>query len=246
MSRKSSLFDAPDADVVFQSADGVLFGVHRGNLQMNAEGFPPSEIIAMPKEICNLSESSDTLDILFQFIYPRRHPDLENLAFEEVAALAEAAEKYQISASIFSRSFLPNHAPEIISYANKHDYPAIVEEAAPFLFDASLVEVVKILPPDLIMPWFEYREEWEKILKEALVSLQSGHKQRYTDSSACEKCNDQRPLDLSVRSLFHLDLGAFPETECSAHWNRWREDVKKKVAEIPGFATFLRGPARGE
>ncbi|KAK7020355.1 hypothetical protein R3P38DRAFT_2967957 [Favolaschia claudopus] len=32
MAQYSRLFNPPDADVIFQSSDGVLFGIHRINL----------------------------------------------------------------------------------------------------------------------------------------------------------------------------------------------------------------------
>ncbi|KAJ7720662.1 hypothetical protein DFH07DRAFT_972508 [Mycena maculata] len=156
MSRKSSMFNAPDADVVFQSCDGVLFGIHSVNLQTHTEGFPPAEI-ATKGEICPLSESSATLEVLFQFSYPRRHPALDNFSFADVAALAEAAEKYQVYSAmnlchLRMKEFLPNHAAEILTYAARHDYPMVVAEVAPLLIDMSLVEVVKILPPHILLP----------------------------------------------------------------------------------------------
>lgn len=36
------------------------------------------------------------LEILFEFIYPRKHPTLKDLEFETLAAVAEAAEKYEV------------------------------------------------------------------------------------------------------------------------------------------------------
>ena len=48
------------------------------------------------QETMALDEPSDVLEILFQFIYPRRHPSLEDTDFETLAAVAEAVEKYQV------------------------------------------------------------------------------------------------------------------------------------------------------
>ncbi|KAF7354029.1 hypothetical protein MVEN_01089700 [Mycena venus] len=151
------MFNAPDADVTFRSADGVLFLVHRVNLQTHTEGFPPAEF-ATEGEICPLSESSETLEVLFEFIYPRRHPALDNMPFAKLAELAEAAEKYQVYSAmnichLRMKEFLPAHAPEILSYAAKHDYPIVVAEVAPILIDMSLVDIVKLLPPHILLPW---------------------------------------------------------------------------------------------
>lgn len=48
------------------------------------------------EEIASLSEKSATLEILFQYMYPQRQPDLEVVEFEVLKDLAEAAEKYQV------------------------------------------------------------------------------------------------------------------------------------------------------
>ncbi|KAJ7907681.1 hypothetical protein B0H13DRAFT_1715765 [Mycena leptocephala] len=157
MSRKSILFNAPDADVTFQSSDGVLICVHRVNLQTHTEGFPPAEI-ATQEEVCPLSESSSTLEVLFQFIYLRRHPTPDNMPFAKVAALTEAAEKYQVYSAmnichLRMKAFLPSHAPEILTYAARHDYPTVVAEVAPILIDMPLVNIATLLPPHILLPW---------------------------------------------------------------------------------------------
>jgi len=91
--------DASDADVVFQSSDGVQFHLHRKNLEAVAGAFPGPEF-ETNGEIANLAEPADVLQILFKFVYPRRHPDLEDLDFSMVAAIAEAAGKYEVFPAI--------------------------------------------------------------------------------------------------------------------------------------------------
>ncbi|KAJ7431475.1 hypothetical protein B0H11DRAFT_2130378 [Mycena galericulata] len=243
-SRKSELFNAPDADVVFQSSDDVLFSVHRVNLQTHTEGFPPAEIVT-EGEICPLPESSATLEVLFQFIYPRRHPSLDNFRFEAVAALAEAAEKYQVYSAmnichLRMKEFLPANAAEILTYAAKHDYPTVVAEVAPILIDLSLVDIVQILPPHILLPWVKYREEWEKVVQQATSSVQKGHVDRYGD--VCRHCSEMRPFGLSIHSLRHFEsvlAGPLPDYGCLEHWNKWKADVNDRISSIPKFTTFL-------
>jgi hypothetical protein len=43
-----------------------------------------------------LPESSEILDLLFQFIYPQPYPDLGSMVFDVLEKLTEAAEKYQV------------------------------------------------------------------------------------------------------------------------------------------------------
>ncbi|KAJ7184746.1 hypothetical protein C8R46DRAFT_1065048 [Mycena filopes] len=239
----SELFNAADADVVFESSDGVLFNVHRVNLQTHTEGFPPAEI-AVDGQICPLSEGAATLEVLFQFIYPRRHPTLDDMAFADVAALAEAAEKYQVYSAmnichLRMKAFLPDHAPEVLTYAARHDYPTVVAEVAPLLIDMSLVDVVTLLPPHILLPWIKYREEWEKLVRKMVVSVQQGHRGAY--NTMCDHCASVRPFDLSISSLRHLDMIVVnaQRPNCVDYWKQWQEDLRKKIAAIPKFATFL-------
>lgn len=90
---------AKDADVTFVSSDNVLFKIHRKHLESNAVAFPPAEFDTC-EEVVQLTEASETLELLFQFVYPRRHPNLETTPFEILSPLAEAAEKYEAFAAM--------------------------------------------------------------------------------------------------------------------------------------------------
>jgi hypothetical protein len=82
--------------VTFSSSDGVLFKIHRKYLEVNAGAFPPAEF-ATNDETVMLTESSAILELLFQFVYPKQHPDVDDIEpFELFAGVAEAAEKYEI------------------------------------------------------------------------------------------------------------------------------------------------------
>ena len=47
-----------------------------------------------------LPEDSDILELLFQFCYPDRHPDLNDLELAVLAKFAEAVEKYNVFSAI--------------------------------------------------------------------------------------------------------------------------------------------------
>lgn len=85
----------PDFDVKFQSSDGILFKIHKINLEINAGGFVPPEF-ETHNDIVHLTETTMTLELLFQFCYPDYRPDVEALEFDALALLAGAAEKYQL------------------------------------------------------------------------------------------------------------------------------------------------------
>ena len=98
----SNVVNAADSDLTLQSSDGVLYKVHRKNLVLHSETFAAADAISAAtgavdnSEIVSLSENSATLDLLLQFMYRQRQPDLAIVAFEILSELAEAAEKYEV------------------------------------------------------------------------------------------------------------------------------------------------------
>jgi hypothetical protein len=87
--------------VVFTSSDDVLFNLHRRNLEIATGAFPPAGFTTADRDVVPLTEPSAVLELLFQFVYPRQHPDIYRIKpFELFAALAEAAEKYQVYSAI--------------------------------------------------------------------------------------------------------------------------------------------------
>ncbi|EGO29275.1 hypothetical protein SERLADRAFT_377903, partial [Serpula lacrymans var. lacrymans S7.9] len=51
-------------------------------------------------EIVDLSESSEVLELLFQYMYPQRQPSLSGLQFSLLDSLANTAEKYQVYSAL--------------------------------------------------------------------------------------------------------------------------------------------------
>ncbi|KAF4623687.1 hypothetical protein D9613_001437 [Agrocybe pediades] len=115
-----------------QSSDGVLFHIDRCNSDRCAEAFPGSDATGITSEsndIVHLTETAEVLEILFQFGYPARHPVLDDLDFEKLLVVADAAEKYHFYSAapmcqIVLRHNIPKHPVEVFRYAIKHDYPA--------------------------------------------------------------------------------------------------------------------------
>ena len=90
-----------DSDLEVQSSDGFIFQLHRSVLQSGTGAFPGSEFDTQG-EIVQLSEAAAVLEILFAFIYPKKHTHLEKQKFEMVAAVAEAAEKYEVFSAMYA------------------------------------------------------------------------------------------------------------------------------------------------
>lgn len=106
--------DAADSDIIFKSNDHVVFKVHRSNLECHSEGFSPPGGTSSYDEIVPLPESSEVLDLLFQYMYPRRQPDLTAIPFNTIVDLAEAAEKYQVYAAMGICNMKMMYVPSVV------------------------------------------------------------------------------------------------------------------------------------
>ncbi|KAJ3904782.1 hypothetical protein F5879DRAFT_800987 [Lentinula edodes] len=149
--------NAPDADVVVRSSDNVEFRLHKKNLECTTGAFPPAGTPVHIDEIVRLTESAATLEILFQFIHPRRIPSLESLDFDSLLPLAEAAEKYEVACEAELRKFLRTNPKQILEFSVKHNRTELFEKIKPIMIsmDTPLSEVIDILPCNLYKPWVD-------------------------------------------------------------------------------------------
>ncbi|KAF5318739.1 hypothetical protein D9619_011048 [Psilocybe cf. subviscida] len=167
----SPLFNDPHADVTFCSHDKIHFKLQRKYLEANTGAFPGAEFDTQG-EIVHLQESAAVLSVLFGFTSPKAHPDIEELDFKLLAAVAEAAEKYEVFYAMNicrmqMRQFTAKHPLEILSHAAKHDYPKLIRDVAPALVRHPVVFVAEQLPPRYLVPWLRYHEKWDLIFDSA-------------------------------------------------------------------------------
>ncbi|KAJ6474333.1 hypothetical protein C8R45DRAFT_385433 [Mycena sanguinolenta] len=264
----NSRFDFANADVTFKSSDDVLFRIHRKNLEFCTEGFPPSEI-SSESEVVELTETSVTLELLFQFMYPQRHPALDTTPFEVLEPLAEAAEKYQVFPAmnichIRMRDMVHEHPVEVAVYATKHDYPYLVSEVAPMMIAMDSVQVMEMLPQNLMLPWVRYVKEWTNVLQNHALTLPIGcstavHSPRRTGiiityTGHCASWPQLLVTILqrlgrgvhvlgSLDEVFNpsappLDEFRFPSC-CVEELTIWRSKIEVAIGQIPKFSTFL-------
>ncbi|KAF7372852.1 hypothetical protein MSAN_00491200 [Mycena sanguinolenta] len=175
----NSRFNFADADVTLKSSDGVLFRIHRKNLEVCTEGFPPSEI-SSEGEVVELTETSVTLEIPFQFMYPQRHPALDTTSSEVLEPLAEAAEKYQVFPAmnichirmrcdlllvILHWVAADSLCTETWSTSTRSKWRYMLRstttrissrKAALMMIAMDYVKVVEMLPQNLILPWVRF------------------------------------------------------------------------------------------
>ncbi|KAF8201982.1 hypothetical protein K438DRAFT_1965436 [Mycena galopus ATCC 62051] len=137
--QKSERFCALDADLTILSSDGVIFKVHRKNLEVHSDIFADAEHITGTgnggDESVKLSESAAVLDLLFQYMYRQPQPDLRIVDFPVAAALAEAAGKYMVYSAVPAvisrmREGVSEHPLDVLNYAAKHEHKELGSEAA--------------------------------------------------------------------------------------------------------------------
>jgi len=216
-----------------------------------------------------LTEHSETLELLFQFIYPKRHPDLETTPIEILAPLAEAAEKYEVFSAlnmckVRMRNALPEHPYEVMVYAAKHGYPQMIGEAAPLLLDTPLNDMIQKLPGHMAMPWVLYHNSWRRVFDKAMFPPSWSHGrqinsgQYYDDRglstvqtyTACMQCG------LNLDTLFAQIVREIKGLRCLVDFNTigdnlrccthvrtllsaWRTSIQQETWLIPSFDQFL-------
>ncbi|KAF8226361.1 hypothetical protein L208DRAFT_1302119, partial [Tricholoma matsutake] len=106
--------------------------------------------------IVQLPEKSLILDMLFQFCHSDPHSELNDLAFDTLTELAEAAENYKVFSAIsvckISMKCFPKHAVDILAYAACHDHRDILDMVAPLVVKKEILsETLPKLPPDTVL-----------------------------------------------------------------------------------------------
>lgn len=244
---------APDADLVVRSRDGVFFRVHRNNLQMHSEGFP-GEDVQTNSEIVELSESAQTLELLFQYMYRQPQPDLSQVSFEVLAGLAEAVQKYRVFPAMevckmYMSMMLPSHPIEVLGYAARHEISNLYNEAAPLTIETPLAMALVNLGETNALRWALYREQWLDVLK--VVYADTGvvmHKGGF------DTCENWVPFRAEVMSSFGTKLSNLKEvarifrehkhtldrcTHCEIRAKRWQSRIDERVSCVRQFSEFL-------
>lgn len=242
-------FSAADSDISFLSSDGILFKLHKKNLEVAAGAFPPTEFHSAADEVITLTEPSGTLEVLFQFIYPARHPKLEEtIKFDLLDAVAEAAEKYEVyiamdACKILMRNALPNHAAEIMLYAVKHNYTDIVDLAAIPLLDYPFEELMNTLPGDSIRPWAIYYQKWSVVHNKACIWHSTTPIPPGAARCPYETCvqliKEMAATMSKLSSQEYLSRLPHNMEDSPGLPYGWRQYVESQTASVPKFSSFL-------
>ncbi|KAJ7598140.1 hypothetical protein C8J56DRAFT_814433 [Mycena floridula] len=167
-------------DMVLESSEGVKFGAHNQFLSCYSEAFPSTGegVVILPDDVVKLSENTEIVTLMLQFMHPKPPPELHELPFSTLAQMAEAAEKYRIYAAMTSckllmRQAAMRHPLEVMLYAITHGYDDLLEEASPCSISLKEADVFSQLDGrlDIYSAWTLYKQEWiDKNMVECLRS----------------------------------------------------------------------------
>jgi len=245
---RSKLFNAQDADVIIRSCDNVDFCLHKQNLQFSTGGFPYATT-PTNGEVVHLLESSSTLELLFQFVYPQRHPSLDRLECDGLIELAEAAEKYEVYGALTAchltlREFLYSHSKVVLKFACRHQVAPLVERLAPIMIDTPLVDIKEALTscPQYFFEWSIFREQYLQ-LAIALAQSRPPHQcENFSNFTRVVLQKLNRPSNLMMSNLENLfnirSIGGLENIKvcCLQESRMWYHSVRERVAKMPDFS----------
>ncbi|KAJ4484450.1 hypothetical protein C8R41DRAFT_449943 [Lentinula lateritia] len=157
----SKRFDSASADMTLQSSDNVIFKVHRLNLEMHSQVFADaggSTVGTVENEIVSLSETSEVLELMLQYVYLQPQPDLQKVEWELMKDLAEAVEKYEIYSAIGvcsqrMRERLYEHPIDVLLFSVRHKYTGMMNESAEATLDIPPYTMLSCVPPNVFAAW---------------------------------------------------------------------------------------------
>ncbi|KII91400.1 hypothetical protein PLICRDRAFT_507101 [Plicaturopsis crispa FD-325 SS-3] len=259
----SSRFCSADADVCFRSCDNVIFRFYRKNLEVHSEGFAVDGMTSSPSDVVTVTETSAVLDLLLQFMSRQPQPDMEEIAFAELAGLAEAAEKYQVYSAmqlcnIYMRKSISEHGLAVLDYATKHGYMGLADEAALHTVSDSCTTARAVLSLGCFYAWLQWKCHWHDTL---FFATKFGVADLRTSKHGHKPCTNwarvwafivgngfatQESSLLRLDSVFDVAKGHSSQCpwngdgqDCSASVKAWRIAVEARVREIPKFSTFI-------
>ncbi|KAJ7496457.1 hypothetical protein FB451DRAFT_1455566, partial [Mycena latifolia] len=156
---------AADSDITIASCDGVLFKVHRKNLEVHSDIFADAGDATHPDAsdaVVMLSETSSVLELLFQYMHRQLPPDLQEVEFANCAGLAEAAEKYWVYSALTvcrmkMKESVKEHPLEVLEYAVRHGHADLAAEAARQSMGLEVTAAMECLSADTFKEWVRMR-----------------------------------------------------------------------------------------
>ncbi|KAF9525389.1 hypothetical protein CPB83DRAFT_859483 [Crepidotus variabilis] len=226
------------ADLIFQSSDGTKFPVHRKNVQSMAGAFPIPETTT-PTIVTQLPEPAKVLEVVFQFVYPKRLPSLDDRDFDLLMEIAKAVEKYEVFSAMqactyafMNARFKGTHSADILAFAIKYEYPQLADSAAEDLLFFDAIHTAEKLPDKHLLLWLKYRKAGRKAIF----------------GSAEEKIDTMKMDLVCSPSLPYPPTNQYGCCHCRDGSTRWMKHLKRissrsaLTEEILGFSDYQFSP----
>ncbi|KII85206.1 hypothetical protein PLICRDRAFT_335532 [Plicaturopsis crispa FD-325 SS-3] len=194
-------------------------------------------------------------------------PSIETISFDDLAALAEAAEKYQVYAALgpcrrYMQLDTPGHPLSVFRYSTTHGHQSMIETAEkliPFMSSTMAVEELDKLPKSYALAWTSHHGNWTSTLHTAYSSLF----QACTLGCPTDECTASiagivsSKLEGNVARLLDLDhicaqavsvVGPRGRNKsnryaccsgCKTRLDLWRDETKRAVEGIRSFGSYL-------
>ncbi|KAJ7447032.1 hypothetical protein B0H11DRAFT_2083098 [Mycena galericulata] len=248
-------------DIVLRSSDGVLHAAHSKNLEMYSEGFPPSALASVSRdvetaqpEVVQMTERSDILELLLKYMHLQRQPDLSRRKFDTLAGLAEAAEKYLVYSAmdvcrIRMGLHVLDHPAGVLAYSIKHDYPELRDVAVPLTLTMPLSNMKVLLQdaPYAFIAWAQYREGFIEVMHSSLVPTAV-----ILHRGGMKSCGVWGDFYCAILERFSLDsIREFSSLidehkhqldgchQCTVRAESWAKSVTHRLSTLPLFSSFL-------
>lgn len=157
-----------DVDITLQSSDCYRYKTHSKNLALYCDAFPAVGSVTIDEnEVVQMAESREIVSLLIKFMHRGYQPDLSNVGFETLSALAEAVEKYVVFSAIpvckakmrcasirqsedttvhmKSRDAIDEHPVEVFLYAIRHGHQELRDLSARETFHIPLLDLARMV-----------------------------------------------------------------------------------------------------
>lgn len=239
--------DAPGA-VAFHSSNYTVYYLDSAKLYTEAKAFPPPSGSIF--SIKSLPEHSDTLDLLFAFVYRDKDAcQLEDVEISLLARLADAAAEYQVYSAVIACRFNMRaqhkaHPAEVMAYAAKHGHDDILNLAAPFSRELPFDHVHAVLPSAYFLAWAKYHDAYRNVVNGIATTCPNHYTSSSSDASFTalfiQRLGNGTDSAFSDMAMVLEDAVATTDTcrSCREAVSLWRTRVA--LESLPLFTTYLK------
>jgi len=158
-----------------------------------------------------LTQPANELLMLFAFLYLKGPPDIRGESFDSRSACRSSQSSWTVWGILLGRSlqwtigvrslipfftflvdnigfyreFLPQHVPETLAYAVKHDYPTLISTTLLHFSQLPFISALKKLPPSLMVPRVHFKIKWIERISYLISDISEQARYHEAQTSHC-------------------------------------------------------------